>query len=148
MRKKKKVFLSAGIGIAVILTVFVLLLFLDGGTQLFHLKAEDVQCIQIANSPRNGQTVTFRSSEDIELLVEYINGFSYYSFLPTELPGSTSRCPVTVVRKDGIEIPFTVFPEGVVLDGNTYLCYSFYIDHGPYFQPLLDLATGTKSATS
>ena len=35
MRKKKKVFLSAGIGIAVILTVFVLLLFLDGGTQLF-----------------------------------------------------------------------------------------------------------------
>lgn len=132
-------FLFAGIGIAAILTIPVLLLFLNDGTQLFHLKAENVECIQIANFPRNGQTVTYQSSEDIELMVEYINGFFYYSIFPTELPGTTSRCPVTVVRKDGIEIPFTVFSEGVVLGKKTYLCHSPYIDNGPYFQPLVDL---------
>ena len=137
--KKNKVFLSVGIAIAAILTILVLLLSLNGGTQLFHLKAEDVECIQIPNSPKNGQTVTYQSSEDIELLVEYINGFFYYSIFPTELPGTTSRCPVTVVRKDGIEIPFTVFSEGVVLGEKTYLCHSPYIDNGPYFQPLVDL---------
>ncbi len=133
-------FLSAGIGIAAILTIPVLLLFLNDGTQLlFHLKAENVECIQIANFPRNGQTVTYQSSEDIEFLVEYLNGLFYYSIFPTELPGTTSRCPVTVVRKDGIEVLFTVFFEGVVLGEKTHLCHSPYIDNGPYFQPQVDL---------
>lgn len=148
MCKRNKAFLSAGIVIAAIITILVLLLFFNGGTQLFHLKAEEVECIQIVNSPRNGQTVTYQSPEDIELLVEYLNGFFYYSIFPAKFPGITSHCPVTIVCKDGIEIPFTVFPEGVILDGNTYLCYSSYIDHGAYFQPLVDLATGTKNVTS
>lgn len=139
MCKKKRVLLSVGIGIASILVIFFLLLVLNGGTQLFHLKPGEVEYVRIVSSPRNGQARTFQSSEDIDLLVEYLNGFSYYEIFPAELPGSVSHCPVTVVCKDGSEIPFTVFPEGVVLGGKTYLCHSSYVDHGPYFQPLINL---------
>lgn len=126
--------------IGIFCLLLTLLLFLDGGRRLFQLEPGEIDSIRIAGSLRDGKTVTYQSAEEIELLTEYFNGFSYYSIFPAELPGSTSRCPVTLVRKDGVEIPFTVLPEGVILDGNTYLCHSPYVNHGPYFQPLVDLA--------
>lgn len=117
------------------------MLSLDGGLQPLHLEREEVSKVIVQTYEPWG-TVEFTEPQDLELLVEYLNGFHYTAVTPLDINRSGTSAGLLRIIVSGEEKVFALEASalGLPVEGGYW-----YIAEDEYFQPLLDLIH-TKSA--
>lgn len=106
-----------------------------------HLEREEVSKVIVQTYEPWG-TVEFTEPQDLDLLVEYLNGFHYTAVTPLDINRSGTSAGLLRIIVSGEEKVFALEASalGLPVEGGYW-----YIAEDEYFQPLLDLIH-TKSA--
>ena len=110
---------------------------LDGGLQALHVEREEVSKVIVETYEPWG-IAEFTEPQDLDLLVEYLNGFHYTRVTPLDVNRSGTSAGLLRIIVSGEEKIFALEPNGLGLpvEGGYW-----YIAEENYFQPLLDSVT-------